>query len=167
MAIKEQIIKEKLENLGIFDFQGLYKFAHYWLKDEEGYGVTEEKYSEKVSGNAREISVKWKATKEVTDYFKIELSLEFEAKEMAEVEVEIDGEKKRMNKGKISIEIKGNLIKDHKNRWENGNFYIALRDIYDKYIIPGRIDELGKKVTSDVTSLKEEAKAFLELSAKR
>ena len=61
MAEKEQVLKEKLEHSGLWDFKGFYSFAHSWLKEED-YDVEEGKYSEKVSGNSRDINFEWKAT---------------------------------------------------------------------------------------------------------
>ena len=101
MADKEQIIKEKVAHSGIFTFSDLYSYMHDWLKEEEGYGVIEERYSEKVSGASREIDVEWSAAKRISDYFKIELKIEFEVNGLTDVEVEIDGVKKKSQKGKI------------------------------------------------------------------
>jgi hypothetical protein len=73
-----------------------------------------------------------------------------------------------MNKGKIAMEIKGVLIKDFKNTWdETKPFYRFLRETYDKYIIPGRVKAMEDKVEIDVRAFKDEVKAFLELSGKR
>lgn len=166
MADKDQIIKEKVEHSGLWDFSGFYGYSHSWLK-EEGYGVVEEKYSEKVSGNARDITIEWRATKKLSDYLKIEIQVRFEVKELVEVEVETDGKKKKMNKGKVSVEIKGNLIKDPDSKWEGSASYRFLRDWYNKYIIPKRIDSIEGKVEGDVKEFKEQLKSYLELSGKR
>src|SRR3989344_3219401 len=127
MAERDLILKEKLEHSGIFDFPEFYSFAHSLFK-EEGYGVNEDKYSEKVSGNKREISIEWKATRDMSDYFKFQIKIKFEISDMTEVEAEINGEKKKMNKGKISVEIEGILVKDKDGKWENSPFNRFLRD---------------------------------------
>jgi len=166
MAEKDLIIKEKVEHTGVFDFSGLYGFAHGWLKYEE-YGIVEEEYSEKVSGNAREIIVKWKASKQISDYFKIEDAIKFEVRDMTDVEVEIDGKKKKMNKGKVTIEIKGSLVRDPESGWAGNASLTFFRSVYDKFIIPGRIHDMQVKTEADVKAFKEEIKSFLELSGKR
>lgn len=167
MAEKEQVLKEKLEHSGFWDFKGLYSFAHAWLKEED-YDVEEEKYSEKVGSNsARDINFEWKATKQSSDYFKRELKLRFEIKELTEVEVEVDGKKKKMNKGKINVEIKGTLITDPESKWEVTQFYRFLRDVYNKYVVPNRVDSVQGQISDDVVGLKEELKAYLELSGRR
>ncbi len=167
MAEKDRIIKEKVEHFGLFDFKGFYGYAHSWLDDEEGYGVTEEKYSEKVSGNSRDITIEWKATKKLSDYFKIEIKIEFEVKDLTDVEVEIDGKKRKMNKGKVKVEITGNLVKDPESKWDTSPGTRFLRDIYNKYIVPKRIESMEERVESNVKDFKEELKAFLELTGKR
>ena len=167
MVVKDQIIKEKLEHSGIFNFADVYSFMHTWLTDNI-YGVQEERYKEKVSGSSRDISFEWKASKKTTDYFKVEHTIKVEVTGLTEVEVEIDGKKKRTNKGKILIEIKGVLIKDPENAWDETKLILKfLREAYDKYIIPTRIESMEEKVENDVRAFKDEVKAYLELTGKR
>lgn len=166
MADKELILKEKVEQTGVFDFAKLYSFAHTWLTNE-GYGVAEEKYSEKNTGNTRNISVEWKATRGLSDYFKTEGKIKIEVKELADVEVEIDGKRIKSNKGELSIEFAGNLIKDPDNKWETSPFNRFMRDLYNKYVIPAKVDEMRGKVGDDVKKFKESIKEFLNIAARR
>lgn len=166
MAEKEEIIKEKLDYSGLFDFQSFYSFSHSWFKDA-GYGVTEEKYSEKVSGNKKDITVEWKMTKEVSDYFKFDCKAKFIVENLTEVEVEINGSKEKMNKGKITIELSGNLVKDPKSKWDTSAFSRFMRDFYDKFVIPARITQVAGMVEGDIKSFKDELKTLLELMGKR
>ncbi|MBS3088915.1 hypothetical protein J4402_04025 [Candidatus Pacearchaeota archaeon] len=166
MTDKDAVLKEKVEHSGLFDFAGFYSFAHSWFKEQK-YGVNEKKYSEKVKGNARDLRIEWAATKAISDYFKIELDITFEVWGMTEVEVEIDGEKKKMNKGTIGAEIKGTLVKDYDSKWETSPQWRFLREIYNKYLIPARVNSMKGKVEDDVRSFKEELKSFLDLIGKR
>ncbi|MBI5804093.1 hypothetical protein HY450_02525 [Candidatus Pacearchaeota archaeon] len=166
MAEKKSIIKEKVEHSGLFDFPAFYSFAHSWFK-ESGYGVTEDKYAEKIEGNKRDISIEWKISRGISDYFKSEYKVKFEISGLTEVEVEIDGERKKMNKGKVSIDITGNLISDPEGKWESSPFYKFIRDVYNKFIIPARVERMESLVREDVVDFKEEIKSFLELSGKR
>jgi hypothetical protein len=166
MADKDQQLKEVLEHSGVFDFKGLYSFAHTWLKDER-YEVYEERYSEKVVGNAREIAIEWKCTKKLSDYFGLEIGVRFIIGDMVDVEIEIDGKRKKSNKGRIRVEIKGTLIKDRENKWEETAFMRLLRESYNKYIIPSRIDSMEDMVKGNVRGFKEELKNYLELTARR
>ena len=166
MAEKDQILKEKIDHNGYFDFKSFYSFAHSWF-NEENYDVAEEKYSENVSGANRNIKFEWACTKQISDYFKLEMKIKFEVTDLSEVEVEIDGKKKKTNKGKVSVEVKGSLIRDPDSKWDGTHWTRFLRDVYSKYVVPGRIDNMTGKVNADVIAFKEQLKAFLELSGKR
>lgn len=167
MVEKDQVIKEKLDHSGLFNFAELYTFMHSWFKNNL-YGVNEERYTEKVSGATRDIAFEWKATKKISDYFRIEDGVKVDVMGLSDVEVEIDGKKKKMNKGKITVEIKGIMLKDPKNTWdETVPVYKFMREVYDKYIIPQRIEAMTDKIESDVRAFKDEVKAYLELTGKR
>lgn len=166
MAEKDLVIKEKLEHSGVFNFEEAYAYAFRWFKDES-YGLVEDKYSEKVSGNARDIKLEWKATKQISDYFKIDIGIKMEVEGLTDVEVEIDGKKRKSNKGKISIELKGVLVRDPESKWDVSPFYRFMRDVYNKYIVPRRADEMEDRVKDDVRDFKENMKLFFELSGKR
>ena len=166
MAEKEQVVKEKITYSGVFDFKGFYACAHKWLQNES-YGLTEDKYSEKVAGNAKDIVIEWTASKKLSDYFKIEIKVKFDIAELSEVELEIDGKKKKANKGKVDVDIKGNLIRDPDSKWEETPVWRFLRDTYNKYVIPKRAEDIGDKVDGSVKDFKEELKAYLDLLGKR
>jgi RNA-splicing ligase RtcB len=166
MADKVVVIKEKMDHSGIFDFKGFYNYAHSWFV-EEGFGVVENRYSEKVSGNSRNIMVEWMASKSLSDYFKVQIKLKLEINELTDVEVEIDKERKKMNKGKIKLDATGTLVFDHENKWENSALSRFFRDVYNKYVIPGRVVDMQGLVVGSVANFKEEMKAFLELSGQR
>lgn len=166
MAQKDQIIREKMSHSGVFSFGTFYGFMHGWLK-EEGYGVTEEKYGEKIGGDSRDISAEWKATKDLTEYFRIELKIKMEVKGLTDVEVEIDGQKKQMQRGSVELDMQGFLIRDPSSEWDKKPGLRFLRDVYNKYIIPKRFEDMKEMTDKVIKDLKEELKAFLELSGRR
>ncbi len=166
MSEKELLIKEKVDHTGLFNFAAIYKFAHAWLIEED-HGVIEEEYSEKVEGNKRRLDIKWFATRRLSDYFKSQLKIKFEVTDMTDVEVELEGKKKKMNKGKIKIEIKGTIITDHESKWETSPFARFMRDTYNKYVIPSRIEDIKDYVKDTTRDFKDELKAYLEMSGSR
>jgi len=169
MAEREVVIKEKLEHNGIFDFAALYSYIFNWLRVEEGYGVVEKKYAEKISGSVRSIEIEWSATKVLSDYFKAEIGIKWSIEGLTDVEVEIVGQsgKKKVNKGKIELSFSGILIRDYEGKWEVSPFYKFLRDAYNKYVIPSSVEDMQTKVSSTVISLKENIKSMLDLLGNR
>ncbi|MEK6915569.1 MAG: hypothetical protein AABW89_03450 [Nanoarchaeota archaeon] len=167
MAEKDIVIKEKFKYSGYGDFKGTYSYAHDWLKQEQ-YSVVEDQYTEKVKPNAKDVDVVWKASKKITDYFKIELDLRWRILGMEDVEVEIDGKKKKMNKFmELGIEIKGTLIKDYQNDWNKSATTKFFKELYNKFVIPDRTEKMKERVEKDVQDFKEEMKALLELTGKK
>lgn len=166
MVEKDNIVKESVKYAGLGDFKAGYAYARRWL-DEEGYTVIEDKYSEKISGNAKEIEVNWTASKKLTDYYKSVLKFTWRILGMTDVEVEIEGKRKNMNKFvELLIETKGILEKDYDNKWEPSAFQKFLKDIYQKYVVIERTREKEDEVKNTVQSFKEEMKAFFELSGR-
>lgn len=166
MADKELLLKDKTEHSGLMNFAALYSYSHGWFK-EQGYSVDETKYSEKSDGTKRDITVEWNVTKTLSDYFKIDNKFKMEVSGLIDVEVEIDGVKKKMNQGKITLEMKGNLITDPDSKWQSSPFNRFIRDIYNKYVIPSRMNDMRGLVVGDVQSFMEEMKSFLELLGRR
>ena len=167
MAERDLIIKEKVKYVGYADFKNLYSYAHDWIKGEQ-YILTEDVYTEKVKGNGKDLEILWTATKKITDYFKIELILKWRIFGMEDVEVEVDGKKKKMNKFvELGIEIKGSLFKDYGNQWNKSATTRFFKELYHKYVIPARTDQMKVRVEEDVQNFKEEMKALLELTGKK
>ena len=57
MAEKDIIFSSKIKYGGIFSFKDFYRFCYDWLVDETGLGVVEEKYAEKLEGDAKMIEI--------------------------------------------------------------------------------------------------------------
>lgn len=167
MAEKDVVLKEKVKYVGYGKFSDIYSYAYDWVKGE-GYSVIEELYTEKVKGSSKDIDIAWKASKDITDYFKVDLDFKWRILGMEDVEVEIEGKKKKMNKFvELGIEIKGTLVKDYANEWNKSGTTKFFKEIYNKYVIPGRTNEMKEKVEKDVQDFKEEMKALLELTGKK
>jgi hypothetical protein len=174
MVDRERVSKERVEQIGLFDFAGLYRYMHWWLKIKEYYGVTEEKYGERINAKGdKDVDIIWNASKTSdyiggdSTYFRMEQIIKFEIRGMTDVEVEIDGVKKKMQKGRIWIEIKGWVSKDYASKWDRTPFYRWLRYVYNEYIVPGRVEYHVDKVTNDTRDFKEDIKQFLDMVGKR
>ena len=54
MAQKKEVYKEKIKQVGYWNYKGVYDMLFSWLKDQ-GYKVFEDTYDEKLAGNGKEI----------------------------------------------------------------------------------------------------------------
>jgi len=166
MAEKDTVFKQKIKHTGYASFKDLYSFLYEWLNNE-GYSISEESYSEKISGDTKNIEIDWKASRKVSDYFKFTIKVGWRVLGLKEVEVQRQGKKIKTNLGNFELKISGILEKDYEDKWENSPFFKFLRGVYDKYIIKSRIDEYGDKLVGNADELVSQCKAYFSLEGKK
>jgi hypothetical protein len=167
MAEKDKVFASKIKYRGVVDFSEFYKFSYNWLKDETGLIIAEDKYSEKLSGDSKKIDIKWTGVREMTDYFKFEAEVVFKIVGLTSIEITRDGKKVKTNQGEIEVSVKGALVKDYKGKFEKTAFQKFLRGIYEKTVIPSRVNEYQEKVNGDCEEFLAQAKAYLDLEGKK
>lgn len=169
MGETDKIFSSKIKYNGVFNFGEFYKFCFEWLRDETGLGdsLVEEKYAEKLSGDSKNIDVEWKGSRKMTDYFKMEVKVVFRIIGLTSVEISQGNAKIKTNKGSVEVSIKGNLIKDYESKFEKNWLQKFLRGVYEKTIIPSRVDEYQGKVMGACDEFLAQAKAYLDLEGKK
>jgi len=168
MAEKDKLVSNKIKYDGIFSFKDFYKFCYDWLSEETGLLLSEKKYKEKLSGDAKNIEIEWSGFKEVSDYFKFEIEVKFNIIGLSNIEAtNLDGKKIKTNKGSVEVSIKGNLIKDPKGKFEKNGFLKFLRGFYEKMIISSRVEQMEGKLIEDCDEFLAQGKAYLDLEGKR
>ena len=163
MPEKDNIFKSKTKYEGLFVFRDFYKFAYEWLSEEANLLVIEKKYEEKIKGVVKEIVLEWNGTREVTDFFKFEFEIKMTLKKLVEKEILKDGKKIKTNEGSIKIELKGNLIKDYEGKFETNAFYKFIRGVYERWVIPSRIEEYKEKVIELSNEFLNQVKDYLDM----
>lgn len=166
MAEKDKVFTGKIKESGFFDFKEFYSFLYDWLAGED-YDTIEEEYKEALSGESKNIDIKWTSSKNLSDYFKSEIKIEWKIIGMKSVEAQREGKKIKLNKGDIELKFKGTLIRDRETKWEDSPFIKFLRTIYDKYIIKDKIEEMADKVKSDTRDCIDQCKAFMYMESKK
>ncbi len=166
MTEKDTIFSSSLKYVGIFNFPDFYKFCYDWLVEEFELFLIETKYVEKLKGDSKEIDIEWEGVKEVTDYFKWQVKVVFKILGLKKIEIERNGVKEKTNEGNVKMSIKGILLRDYKGKFEKNAFQKFLRAIYEKWIIPSRIEEYEEKLAGKCDEFLAQAKAYLDLEGK-
>jgi len=166
MPEKEKIFSSKVKYGEIFNFAEYYKFCHDWLEDE-GFWVVEDKYVEKLKGDAKEIDVEWTCKKKITDYFRFEVKVKFKIINMKKIEINYGGNKINTNKGTVETAVTGNLERDYEGKMETSGFLKFLRGGYEKWIIPARVEEFEDKLNDLCNDFLEQAKSYLDIEGKK
>lgn len=167
MAEKEEIFSSKMKYDGIFSFSSFYNFCHDFLTEDGGLDLLEKAYKEKLKGDAKDIEIEWECTEKVTDYFKFEVKVDLRILGLKEVEIAEGTARIKTNKGSVEVKVKGTLIRDYDGKFEQSAFKKFLRGIYDKWVIYSRVQEYEDKLISKCNEFLEQAKAYLDLEAKR
>lgn len=167
MAEKDKVYSSKIKYEGVFDFKAFYKFCHQWLTEETSLSVTEEEYSEKIKGDAKEIDVKWKGKKDISDYFGFETGVSFKILNLKNVEVNQGGRKIKSNEGSVELKMTSNIVRDPQGKFETTPFMKFVRGIYEKWVINARISEIEEKIDGDSDKFLTQAKAWLDLEGKK
>jgi hypothetical protein len=165
MPEKDNIYKGKIKQAGLFSFKDLYSFAYDYLLEED-YDLTEKSYTEKITGDSKQIELRWDAVKKVSDYFKFQIKMDWQILGMKEVEVEREGKKIKTNSGSIEIKFSAYLIKDHEARWEENAFFKFLRGVYDRFIIRQRVDKYEQKLIGETLDIINQCKSFLVIEGR-
>ncbi|HNZ52445.1 MAG: hypothetical protein BWY36_00795 [Candidatus Diapherotrites archaeon ADurb.Bin253] len=163
---KDKVFSSKIKYDGLMDFKEFYKFCYQWLIEEPELEVIENKYAEKISGDAKNIDVEWTGFRKVTDYFKFQVIVKFKVINLTNVEVLQDGKKLKMNKGSVEVSISGTLVKDYDGKFEHTSTQKFMRSIYEKWVIPSRVKEYEDKLVKACNDFLAQAKAFLDLEGK-
>jgi|TARA_Y100000310_G_scaffold345031_1_gene461295 hypothetical protein len=166
MAEKESLFSSQLKYVGIVSFKDFYQFCYDWLTDELGMEVAEEKYTEKIK-EEKDLEIKWVAEKDMTDYFRMQIKVGFKVFNLQKVEIAEGGAKVETNKGDIRLKAEGIIIRDYKGKFETTATNKFLRGIYEKWVIPSRIEEFKAKIVGNSDEFLSQAKSFLDLEGKR
>ena len=168
MAEKETVFSSTIKYAGIFSFADFYNFCYEWVKEETGMSLlSETKYEEKLKGDTKEIIVEWEGKKELTDFFRFDIEVKFEIKNLKNIEVTQEGRKVKTNEGSVKLNTKGILVRDYKGKFEMSAFNKFLRSIYEKWVIPARIEEYKDKIAGACDTFLNQAKSYLDLEGKR
>lgn len=162
MAEKDKIFKGKLKQSGVFNFKDFYEFLYDYLSDEN-YDIFEERYVEKLKGDSKDLEIRWTATKEVSDYFRFEISAYWVILGLKKLKVKKEGDELIMDSGTIEIKFDAVLVKDWENRWESHPAWKFLRGLYDRYIIKSRVNDYEYKLFTEINEIISQAKAFLAI----
>ncbi len=166
MPEKDTIVSTKTKYTGIFLFKDFYRFCYDWLIDETNLLISEDKYTEKLEGDSKNIDIQWTGIRKVTDYFKFEVKVLFRILGLTNVEISKNNTKIKTNKGSVEVKVKGTLIRDWQGKFESNAFQKFLRSIYEKWVIPSRIDQFEEKLIKDCDEFLSQAKAYLDLEGK-
>jgi len=167
MSEEETVFSSKVKYEGIFSLKNFYKFCYEWLTDEVGLDIEESKYKEKLVGDSKNVEIQWKGKKKITDYFQFYIKVDYQVLGLKKTEVIQNGVKVSTNTGSVQVKVKGILIRDYDGKFERTSRRKFMRGIYEKWVIPARIEEFEERLISKCDEFLNQAKAYLDLEGQK
>ncbi len=160
---KEDVIfsNSKVRYKGLFDLDRLYKKLREWLMRQKYADPKEIKYVERVKPDGKTTEFVWQTSRsEEVGYFKIKLEIRFYFTSVNDVETEKDGKKLTLHNGGVEIQFDSSVVRNAKNEWNESGIMFKL---YERFIIPDKINFYKIEAYEDTVKLMDEVKAFLNL----
>ena len=170
MSQKIDLYTSKMKYGGYFDFPKTYDFAYYWLEEEDCEPIDEERYSEKQTGpDTKKLDIDWIAEKKFSDYFKFQFKISFQLIALKKVEItDPSGKKVKTNEGTCEVKIKGTLVKDAKNKFDQDSSWDKwMQKIYEKWIVPDRIEFLEGEIVKFCDDFLGAMKEYFDITGRR
>ena len=128
---------------GVWDMQDLYEFVASFFHSHK-FKFYELRYIMKKPGPfGAETYYVWEATRKAEQYYRINIRIFLHTFDTEDVEVVMkDGSKRIYTKGRLWIQLRGNVEMDYNKNWEENAFYANLRNFYHKYVIWKKIEAI-------------------------
>ena len=159
---------------GIFDMQDLYESIANFFKEKKFRFYEKQQRYRKPGPFGPEILYQFEANREIEDYYMWHVFMNIETFDVHDVEVmSKDGVKRKMQKGRIWVQLWGKVETDQWKEWEKSAFLAQLKSFYNKYVIRKKYesvwwDELYYKVVLRIHALiKERLKMSSEVNETR
>ena len=147
---------------GIFDMQDLYESIADFFRQKKFKFYEVQQRHRKPSPFGAEILYQFRATRKVEEHYQWVVDMSIETFDMHDVDVVLkDGTKKKMTKGRIWVQLYGNVEMDYEKTFEKSAFLSHLKNFYHKYVIKKKIegvwwDELYYKIVLRLHALIQE-----------
>jgi len=155
--------KDRLEYSGLFDMKGVYRVMDTWAKDK-GYWLIEKRHGEVTKPEGKYIDMDFEPFRKFTDYAKSIVKIRAQFQKVKDVVVERDNKKVKLQEGTVMISFDGILETDYEHRWESKPVFYVLRTVFEKYLYRPFISGFERGVREDTMALKNNLKAFLNLT---
>lgn len=163
MAEKRILIdNEVLTYQGLFDLRALMRIVDKFFHDRR-YDKLETKNFEEVYEEGKQVTVEMRPYRKVSDYAKIQIRIYMVASNLKEVEIEKDGVKQKILRGKAQFSFDAYLITDYEHKWDGMPTYYFLRSMFDKFLYKRHTDEWEKTAIKDCRGVQDEIKSFLNM----
>jgi hypothetical protein len=99
----------------------------------------------------------------VSDYVKFIIQIQATFSQITDESIFIDEHEVTMNKGSVSITLRGMVITDYEGDWKSRPGYQIWKTIFDKFIYKTDLDTFDVTLKKNIAELKQEISSYLNL----
>lgn len=147
---------------GIFDLSGMLRMMHSYIR-HKGYDFYETTHKAKVP----ELELTWECEKKVTGYEQYKIKIDFHFFDLKQVEIEDNGEKRKMTEGRFTITFDGGVERGFATDWgsKKDPFKAKLRDFFNKMTEKEWMVKHASALVDEVVELRDKTNSFLGMVA--
>lgn len=164
MGEKQKYVNKGFKFEGIFNYDDFFRIMDVWLRDK--FFDKHEKRNEEFlkPDGTKQIEIEFTPWKKYTDYYKALFKIEMLVSNLKPVEIEQNGKKVMMHKGKIEWKLSGYLVVDYEDRWNVGVKYF-IRDLFDRFVNRRITKKYYDLLISDSNDLYNTLTSYLNMNA--
>jgi hypothetical protein len=145
---------------GLFDYADLMKNVTDYFKNQ-GFGWFESQHNEIVKEYGKDIFIQADNRRELSDYAKSRIVVYITVRGLTDVEIEKDGRKVIVNKGKITFELEAYILTDYMGRFEQKAWMYFYRAMMEKFIGVREMHRYRTLVREDIDLILKEVHGYL------
>lgn len=145
---------------GLFDFAELMNHVQGYFKSE-GFGWFEAQHNEIVKETGKDIFIMADNRREISDYAKSRIVIYITVRDLTDVEIEKDGRKLIVNRGKVTFEFEAYILTDYMGRFEGKPWMYFYRAIMEKFVGVREIHRYRTLVREDIDIILREVHGYL------
>ena len=142
----------KLDYIGLFDLNGLFKTIEAWLK-ERGMEKRVDKEQELSTPTGKFIEWIIAPWKKISDYNRIFFKIRMMVYDLKKVEAVKDNQTVKLGHGKVLMYFDAYIEHDYEHRWDKTPMLIFLRTLFDKFMYKAYTDRFEQQLTYDAHHL--------------
>lgn len=128
-----------------------------------GYMYFEKDHNEIVLDDGKDIYLRLDIDRYVSDYVKLRIVVELDAKGIHDAHVELDGREITCDDGKLDIKFSSWVVTDYEGRWEGKSSLFFWRTILEKFVYGQQLEKFKTIVKKDMYNLVKEMKSYINL----
>jgi hypothetical protein len=149
---------------GIFDYSGLLSMITDWMVSKS-FETHQKKDKHKTRPTGGETEFKIFGWRNLTEFIKWTITIEVWGWDQNDVEVVKNGEKKKMQRGRLWIRLNSEIIADRTARFDKDHLTVTLRKFLLDKVLLHRLDSIESDMLHyRVAELQTEIKRFLGMS---